>query len=229
MGWRRDQHPFSKYQLQMTDKTTLTAPMFSFRDLDGWWMLLDELVNFWMFDDVLDYLRLFGRVVWPWEMVVLFSPGEAGSFLLRAQMARGPAVRSDFTTNMSKAQETNWLEILNYGQIMLKPTGFFNGRLNQKPLGSTRLAGNRHQAAASDLHCGLHWKSPTGAAGAAPAAPGMVAEHQHMDSFNQFVIKHLLQLIVHDFRHNIHVDVCVCPDVFTCIVLYVCIFSHIFH
>ncbi|CAK9082031.1 Uncharacterized protein SCF082_LOCUS39011 [Durusdinium trenchii] len=48
VGWRRDKHPFSRYRLQMTDKTTLTPPMFSLR-----------------------------------------------SFLLRAEMSRGPAVRHE--------------------------------------------------------------------------------------------------------------------------------------
>ena len=33
VGWRRDKHPHSRYRLQMTDKTTLTTPMFSLRSL----------------------------------------------------------------------------------------------------------------------------------------------------------------------------------------------------
>lgn len=46
VGWKRDKHPLSRYRLSMTDRTTLTPPIFSFR-----------------------------------------------SFLARAQLARGPALR----------------------------------------------------------------------------------------------------------------------------------------
>ncbi|CAE7262294.1 unnamed protein product [Symbiodinium natans] len=31
VGWRRDKHPLSRYNLGMTDRTTLTPPIFSFR------------------------------------------------------------------------------------------------------------------------------------------------------------------------------------------------------